>query len=115
MATPKQNFQILVDGFLSYKTYKIDKNLSVDTLRRLYIFLAKKVLPRMVILYWGGYMSSQYVKTVHIGAGGGSRTRVSALGRLHNGRYTTPAYNLWSHLGDSNPRPPLYESGALAN
>ena len=25
------------------------------------------------------------------GAGGGSRTRVSALGRLHNGRYTTPA------------------------
>ena len=26
------------------------------------------------------------------GAGGGSRTLVSALGRLHNGRYTTPAY-----------------------
>lgn len=25
------------------------------------------------------------------GAGGGSRTRVSALGRLHNSRYTTPA------------------------
>ena len=25
------------------------------------------------------------------GADGGSRTRVSALGRLHNGRYTTPA------------------------
>ncbi len=21
----------------------------------------------------------------------------------------------WSHLGDSNPGPPLYESGALAN
>ena len=21
----------------------------------------------------------------------------------------------WSHLGDSNPRPPLYESGALAS
>jgi len=22
---------------------------------------------------------------------------------------------MWSHLGDSNPGPPLYESGALAN
>lgn len=29
------------------------------------------------------------------GAGGGSRTLVSALGRLHNSRYTTPArFNL---------------------
>lgn len=26
------------------------------------------------------------------GAGGGSRTRVMALGRPHNSRYTTPAY-----------------------
>ena len=29
--------------------------------------------------------------TKYSGAGGGSRTRVSALGRLHNSRYTTPA------------------------
>jgi hypothetical protein len=27
----------------------------------------------------------------NIGAGGESRTPISALGRLHNGRYTTPA------------------------
>ena len=53
------------------------------------------------------------------GAGRENRTLLSALGRLHNSHYTIPAdmcvLRLWSHLGDSNPRPPLYESGALAN
>ena len=33
------------------------------------------------------------------GAGGGSRTRVLALGRPHNSRYTTPAANTFSQAG----------------
>lgn len=48
------------------------------------------------ILLRKGHMLS-YIVTFNglefelIGAGGGSRTHVSALGRLHNSRYTTPA------------------------
>ncbi len=29
--------------------------------------------------------------------------------------YDTRMGTIWSHLGDSNPGPPLYESDALAN
>ena len=46
-----------------------------------------------------------FIVTPDIGAGGGNRTRVSALGRLHNGRYTTPAYCVMEPPWDSNPDP----------
>lgn len=54
------------------------------------------------------------------GAGGGSRTLVLSLGRIHNSRYTTPAgsyilaqkktpegsFLKWRARRDSNARPP---------
>ena len=46
-------------------------------------------------------------KLTVLGAGGGNRTRFLALGRLHNSRYTTPAYFMEPPIGFEPMTPAL--------
>ena len=84
--------------------------------------MVRQTKKRLLIASWADSLIVVLIfyNSIKSGAGAESRTLVPTLGRLCIAAIRHPPINLlsygkWSHLGDSNSGPPLYESDALAN